>query len=110
MIGDNRPGLGGFERATLRIARILVRGAIHLQIGKFQSSSRAKRRAMAAAIAVIELSAEGLGLILQAGDLIVRALTTGESQRWRPQAFEGTLAAFASPGAARGNGMSAEEV
>ncbi len=66
MIVNGSAKLSGLERVALRIATILVRAAITVQIWKFQSASRGRERVATAAGAMLGLTASALGLLLWA--------------------------------------------
>jgi len=96
MIAERSGNLSALERHTLRMARLLVRAAITLQILKFQSASRAKQPVFAAALDMIGLLAEAVGLFLQAGERLMHTRSTFKSTGREP-VFEERVGAFANP-------------
>ena len=109
MIDDLPGNFSGLERQALRIAQLLVRAAIVLQIRKFQSASRTTHSVTAAALAIIGLFAGGLGLLLKAGEGLRHAALTFKRTGWEP-GLEERVGVFANSSSTRGDRMIREHV
>jgi hypothetical protein len=109
MIDDLSGNFSGLERQALRIAQLLVRAAIALQIRKFQSALRTKRSVIAAALTMVGLFAGSLGLLLRTGEGLKHAPSTFERMGWE-RGLEERVGGFANSSSTRGNRMIREHV